>query len=563
MPSSPALRADGDRLLLRAARHTPWSLGLLGVGSVGTALAQVLLPAAIGRAVDAVLSGRAAASWLTACALLVAVLVLASTVTMLVTGTAAANATAWLRVLVAGHALRCGPSLLSPMPAGDVTSRVVGGTAEAGTAPASTISAVCAVVLPAGSVVALGLIDPWLLLAFAVAFPALAVLTRTLLRRSADVSLGYQQAQGAIAARLLDALAGARTIAAAGTVSAERSRILAPLPLLRRHGDDSWRVQGRAMGGGMLVLPAVQVVVLAVAGVLLARRQISAGQLVAAGQYGTLAVGIGASLGQLSRLGRARGGARRISGVLACPPVRHGVAEIGPGAGRLVFHRVTAGQVLRDLDLVVPAGRTVAVVGRSGAGKSTLAALAGRLADPDSGTVTLDGVPLPSLTAAALRTAVVYAFEVPALLGSTVLDAIRLGAWEPSLDAVLTATLDSRSADFLSRLPGGLDNPLDQTPMSGGEQQRLGLARAFAHAGRAKVLVLDDATSSLDTVTEMLIGEVLTGELGGLTRLLVAHRATAAARADLVAWLDGGRVRALAPHHELWGMGAYRAVFGA
>lgn len=96
--------------------------------------------------------------------------------------------------------------------------------------------------------------------------------------------------------------------------------------------------------------------------------------------------------------------------------------------------------------------------------------------------------------------------------------------------------------------------------MSGGELQRLGLARAFAHAGR--VLVLDDATSSLDTVTELQITDALLDRFADRTRLIVTHRASTAARADLVAWLDGGRLRALAPHRELWRDPDYRAVFG-
>jgi ATP-binding cassette subfamily B protein len=97
--------------------------------------------------------------------------------------------------------------------------------------------------------------------------------------------------------------------------------------------------------------------------------------------------------------------------------------------------------------------------------------------------------------------------------------------------------------------------------MSGGEVQRIGLARAFAHADEARLLILDDAMSSLDTVTEMQVSMALTGQLGSRTCLIIAHRAATAARADLVAWLDGGKLRALRPHHELWLDPAYRAVF--
>jgi ATP-binding cassette, subfamily B, bacterial len=158
---------------------------------------------------------------------------------------------------------------------------------------------------------------------------------------------------------------------------------------------------------------------------------------------------------------------------------------------------------------------------------------------------------------------VVYAFERPELVGDTPYDVIGFGSRRPDDAQVRVAAGQAQAAAFLSRLPRQLGTSLDGTPLSGGEVQRLGLARAFAHASAARLLVLDDATSSLDTVTEMLVARAITSGLGGLTRLIVAHRAATAARADLVAWLDGGRIRALAPHGELWADREYRAIFCA
>jgi ATP-binding cassette, subfamily B, bacterial len=211
---------------------------------------------------------------------------------------------------------------------------------------------------------------------------------------------------------------------------------------------------------------------------------------------------------------------------------------------------------LDGVDLALPGGAAIAVIGRSGAGKSVLAALAARLRDPDDGQVLLDGIPLTELSHEALRGAVCCAFERPVLVGATVADAIGP---ELGLDLVRAAARSTHAHEFVSRLPQGYHTPLTEAPMSGGEAQRLGLARAWQ---AERLLVLDDATSSLDMVTEMQISHTLTGNHGRPTRLIVTHRVTTAARADLVVWLEGGQVRAVGPHNQLWDELAYREVFG-
>ncbi|MCA1654999.1 MAG: ABC transporter ATP-binding protein, partial [Pseudonocardiaceae bacterium] len=162
----------------------------------------------------------------------------------------------------------------------------------------------------------------------------------------------------------------------------------------------------------------------------------------------------------------------------------------------------------------------------------------------------LDGMPLPVLSHDALRSAVGCAFERPNLVGATVGAAIG--------PAAADAARATYAHEFVSRLPAGYDTPLDDAPMSGGELQRLGLARAW-HAER--LLVLDDATSSVDMVTEMRISRTLAAA-GGRTRLVVTHRMSTAARADLVVWLESGRVRAVGTHEDLWMDRDYREVFG-
>jgi ATP-binding cassette subfamily B protein len=324
-----------------------------------------------------------------------------------------------------------------------------------------------------------------------------------------------------------------------------------------------WRVQGRAAGQSVAVAPLLQLGVVAVAGVLLARHRLTVGEVLAASRYAVLATGVGVLVGQLAGLARARAAAGRLTEVLAEPAPVHGERRLPSGPGRLELRGVTARRggraVLDGVDLVVPGGTTLAVVGRSGAGKSLLAALAGRLADPDAGEVLLDGVPLRELTRAELRRAIGHAFERPALLGGTLAQEIGLGLTSPSPARIREAARAAHADDFVSRLPAGYATRCADAPRSGGESQRLGLARAFAHGGR--LLILDDALSSLDTVTEARITESLLGAGTDGTRLLIAHRASTAARADAVAWLDEGRIRAVGPHEELWRMPGYRAVF--
>jgi ATP-binding cassette subfamily B protein len=311
-----------------------------------------------------------------------------------------------------------------------------------------------------------------------------------------------------------------------------------------------------------VVGPLVLIAVLAVGGVQLVRGRITPGEYFAAAQYAVIGAGLGSLTGVLGELARARAGITRAAELAgAVDSVAYGTLSLPAGPGHLVFDAVVvrAGRnvLLDHVDLDLPGGAAVAVVGPSGAGKSVLAAVAGRLHDPDAGQVRLDGMPLGALSHAALRSAVKCAFERPALVGTTVGEAISVGSL-PSVP-MLSAARATHVHDFVSRMPEGYRTPLADAPMSGGEAQRLGLARAWT---AARLLILDDATSSLDTATELQISETLMGDRQRRTRLIVTHRVATAARADLVVWLDHGRVRAVAPHEQLWTDSGYREVFG-
>ncbi|WP_241740757.1 ABC transporter ATP-binding protein [Streptomyces sp. L2] len=532
--------------------------------SMGATAVGLLLPAVLGRTLDRLLAQAPATRWVACCAALVLLHAVLEAGTDVVSGTLDARATGWLRRRVTGHVLAVGPRAGARFGAGDLVARLVGNATQAGTAPGALAALLAALAGPVGGVVALGLLDPWLVLVFLAGAPVLALLLRAFARDTTACVAEYQREQGRIAAALAEAVGGHRTIRAAGVEDRETARVLAPLPALSRAGHRMWRVQGRAAAQAVAVAPLLNLGVVAVAGLLLARHRLSVGDVLAASRYAVLASGFGVLVGQLAALSRARAATGRLAEVLAEPAPAHGARHLPPGPGRLELRGVSALRggrtVLDGVDLTVPGGSTLAVVGRSGAGKSLLAELAGRLADPDTGEVLLDGVPLRDLAHDELRSAVAYAFERPALLGETIEDTLRLGLADPEPSAIRAAARRAHADAFIRRLPHGYATRCADAPHSGGESQRLGLARAFAHGGR--LLILDDALSSLDTVTEHHITESLLSSAPSPTRLLMAHRVTTASRADRVAWLADGRVRAVGTHAELWRDAEYRAVFG-
>ncbi len=574
-------RRRADRLLLAVARDHALATTFNAASTLAGSVLVVLLPAALARAVDAVVSAHSAGGHahgpasapiggaLLGFALLLAALTAADLVSEYTGPFCAAAATASLRRRFLRRLLGAGPGATRQYAPGDLVGRLVGAAPDAANAPNALVGAAADVVMSAGGIAALGLIDWRLDLAFAASVPVGMLILRSFVRRSGDLASAYQRAQSEIAARLLDALAGARTIRAAGTRETEAARVLAPVPGLSATGRALWSSQRVAGSRAMLLFAVTQTAVLAVAGAGLVDGRLGVGQVLACATYAGLGLGFFSSVQAALALAQARGAAMRLAETENLPQPAYGARELPAGrGGRLVLRGVTVhgthghdAPVIEGIDLTIPAGTGLAVVGAAGSGKSTLAALPGRLVDPDAGTVLLDGVPLRELTHEALRGAVRYAFERPAPLGATVHETIGMGAPRHQVEA---AALAAAADGFIRRLPQGYDTPLERAPLSGGETQRLGLARALTPRAGAetRVLVLDDATAALDTVTEARVSGAIDAAAAGHTRIVVAHRPSSAARADLVAWLDHGRLRALAPHHDLWPDPEYRALLG-
>jgi len=227
-----------------------------------------------------------------------------------------------------------------------------------------------------------------------------------------------------------------------------------------------------------------------------------------------------------------------------------------PGPGEVVFDDVSFGYdperlVLDGVELRIPAGRTVALIGRTGSGKTTLATLVPRFYDVSSGRVAVDGVDVRQLVRRSLRREIGVISQDPFLFSASVRDNIALGTPDAPLEAVEAAARAAQAHEFVLELPQGYDTVVGERgiTLSGGQRQRIAIARALLIDPR--ILILDDATASVDATTEAKIRAGLREVMRDRTTIIIAHRLSTIALADEVVVLDDGRIAARGTQAEL------------
>jgi subfamily B ATP-binding cassette protein MsbA len=220
-------------------------------------------------------------------------------------------------------------------------------------------------------------------------------------------------------------------------------------------------------------------------------------------------------------------------------------------------------RVLRDVNLRIDAGQVVALVGTSGAGKTTLANLLPRFFDPDSGRILWDGTDLRKATLSSLRGQIGLVLQETFLFNDTVRSNIAYGVEETSMEALREAARAACALEFIEELPQGFDSVVGERGqrLSGGQRQRLAIARAILK--NPPLLILDEATSSLDAESEALVQRALENLMANRTTVVIAHRLSTIRRADRIVVIDDGTVRETGTHEELLRRadGVYRRLY--
>jgi ATP-binding cassette subfamily B protein len=416
------------------------------------------------------------------------------------------------------------------------------------------------VVMVVGVAVVLFVLNVKLAIAALAALPLLALAATRFSRKLGPVAMGLQERLGDVSHVVEESVSGVRILKGFGAEDVQRDRLETAAGNVYERAMSLARLRA-AFNPLLEVLPMVGLVaVLYVGGREVINGNLTVAALIAFNFYILqLVFPLRMTSFMVAQIARASASAARVHEILATEPEiveRPGARALPDGAGEVRFEGVTFAYrpgvtVLHDLDLVVRPGESVALVGPTGAGKSTVARLVPRFYDVDSGRVLIDGVDVRDLRLSDLRDAVSMVFEDTFLFTDSVRTNIAFADEDASAEAIEMAARLAGGHEFVADLPDGYDTVLGEHgfSLSGGQRQRVAIARAILADPR--VLILDDATSSVDPTKEHEIRGALAEVMRGRTTIIIAHRVATIALADRVILVDAGRVVVEGTHEEL------------
>lgn len=424
----------------------------------------------------------------------------------------------------------------------------------------ATLRIVDSVVLSLATAVILLTMNTRLALLVILTLPILAYRAFYLGARLRPLSVQIQNQLGVLTTRLEQNLRGARVVKAFAQEPQEIARFNRENETWFNLSNTSARIQNT--NGPLLafITNLGSLVIILYGGVLVIQQQLTLGELVAFSTYlGQLYNPIRQMGNVIPAIAQALSAAGRIFEILDAVPDVHdapGAQPLPPIRGSVRFENVSfayAGTrtVLDDVTLDVRPGQIIALLGATGSGKSTITNLIPRFYDPTSGRILIDGYDIRNVTLQSLRSQIGVVLQETTLFVGTIEENIAFGRADATHEQVVEAAKAAQAHDFIMEMPNGYQTEVGErgVTLSGGQKQRIALARALLTDPR--ILILDDATASVDTETERLIQHALDRLMENRTTFVIAHRLSTVRRADLILVLEKGKIVAQGTHQEL------------
>jgi ATP-binding cassette, subfamily B, multidrug efflux pump len=460
------------------------------------------------------------------------------------------------------------------MPRGELLSRVTNDVDNISQSLQQTLSqAVTSLLTVVGVIVMMLLLSPLLALIALVTVPLTLVITTLIAKRSQKLFVAQWTHTGALNGQIEETFTGHALVKVFGRQREVNERFHAKNEELYRASFGAQFISGMIMPAMTFIGNLVYVAIAVVGGLQVASGAMQLGDVQAFIQYSRQFTQPLAQLGSMANLMQSGvASAERVFELLDAPEQSEDPAEPASPVGtrgRLVFENVSFRYtddrpLIENLSLTAEPGQTIAIVGPTGAGKTTLVNLMMRFYEIDSGRITLDGVDVAQMTRRDLRSRMGMVLQDTWLFGGSIRDNIAYGRPDATQEEILDAARATYVDRFVHSLPAGYDTVLDDEGgnVSAGEKQLLTIARAFL--AKPSVLILDEATSSVDTRTEVLVQQAMSVLRADRTSFVIAHRLSTIRDADLILVMEAGRIVEQGTHAELLAAeGAYFALYNA